>query len=155
MGVPGLTSWLTACYGQSVRHAPPRVHHILVDLPAMVHGLLRTAVHVAFLVRCALPPRLSSSPPSALHEALDALVLRYQPHTSLVLALDGVAALAKLLVQRRRRVAVHRVFLVSRLFLRRPWGPLRALLALTPPASSEPLPENLRVPFLARRLLRV
>lgn len=109
MGVRGLTRWLLQHAPPSSLH-PPRVAHVLVDVPALLHGLVRTAAHHAFLVQCASRLTLSppSLPPSALLDALDALVERYQPSVSLLIALDGVAALAKLLVQRRRRFSVRR-----------------------------------------------
>ena len=98
MGVPGFVSWLETHSPEALveiplasNTAPPReVEVVAFDLNSLVHNALRNARNedqaITFVFQ-------------ALHRALQ----QVQPRTTVVLALDGAAPLAKLETQRKRR----------------------------------------------------
>jgi 5'-3' exonuclease len=97
-GIKGFRSWFQDQFPNAVRHVDvdkfqDKFDHVLVDMNQILHVILRRS-------------RNQEQVTKTLMFELDLLVSRCNPTQSLVLAIDGSPAAAKLATQRKRRFAI-------------------------------------------------
>ena len=97
-GIKGFRSWFQEQFPNAVRHVDvdtyqDKFDHVLVDMNQILHVILRRS-------------RNQEQVTKTLMFELDLLVSRCNPTQSLVLAIDGSPAAAKLATQRKRRFAI-------------------------------------------------
>jgi len=97
-GIKGFRSWFQDQFPNTVRHIDvdkynDKFDHVLIDMNQILHVILRRS-------------RNQEQATKLLMFELDVLVSRCNPTHSLVLAIDGSPAAAKLATQRKRRYAI-------------------------------------------------
>ena len=97
-GIKGFRKWFQDQFPNAVRNVnvsehPDTFDHVLIDMNQILHVVLRRSTNTEQATKM-------------LMTALDTLVLRVKPYRSLVLAIDGSPAAAKIATQRRRRFSI-------------------------------------------------